>query len=65
MLTRRLALKKETLAALASEDLAAVNGGASAGTCYTCVVQCAVTPAIHPSVFAPLECYNPTIHRGC
>lgn len=38
-MTRTLALKKDTLAELASDDLSAVVGG-SAGTCWTCLVQC-------------------------
>lgn len=38
-MSRRLVLKREALTELASDDLRAVAGGASAGpTCYTCVV---------------------------
>ena len=39
-MNRTLALKKDTLTELASDDLSAVVGG-SAGTCYTCV-ECLV-----------------------
>ena len=68
MLTRRLALKKESLTALTPEDMAFVGGAADASeaTCYTCIVGCAITPAIHPSVFSPTNCCQgiPTFHRA-
>jgi hypothetical protein len=68
MLTRRLALKKETLAALTSEDMAAVGGGAdaSAATCVSCDVVCILTPAVAASMLSPTQCCHgiPTFHRA-
>ena len=66
MLTRRLALRRETLAALTPEDMAAVGAAgadASSPTCFSCL-DC-VTPVFHPSVFAPTNCCQgiPTFHR--
>ena len=66
MLTRRLALKKDTLAPLTAGDLAGVGGAAdnSAGTCYTCL-DCIVID-INTSLLAPTDCCQgiPTFHRG-
>jgi hypothetical protein len=37
---RRLALRRETLAELASDDLALVQGAATVATCYSGVTYC-------------------------
>lgn len=65
---RSLVLKKETLTSLAPDELSAVAGGASVGTCYSCV-PCYVekiTQAFDHSVVAPTECCQgiPTFHRA-
>lgn len=65
MLTRRLALRRETLTALSGDDLNAVGGGAAASgpTCYTCL-DCV---EVSQSYIIVTECCSgiPTFHRGC
>jgi hypothetical protein len=62
MLTRRLALKKETLTALSPEDLAAVAAGAVAN--HTIEIGCLVE--FSPSFTQPTQCCQgiPTFHRA-
>ena len=61
----RLSLKKETLAALTTDDMRGVAGAVaeSRGTCYTCL-DCLIE--VHPSVLAPTNCCQgiPTFHRA-
>ena len=58
MLTRRLALRRETLAALSSDDMAYVAGGAATGpTCVTCF------PSREP--LTGCEYTVPTLWRTC
>ncbi len=44
MKNRKLNLRRESVSDLASDELGRIAGG-SAGTCYTCVLDC-VTPAL-------------------
>lgn len=60
MLTRRLALKRETLAALTAEDMAAVAGGASEATCVTCL-DCIYIRDISQNL-TNCFCNSPTLH---
>ena len=60
MLTRRLALRRETLAALSTEDMAAVAGGAPTMSCVTCLeLRCYV---VSLDLSLPPYCPIPTFH---
>lgn len=61
MLTRRLALRRETLAALSTEDMTFVGGNATGPTCATCL------DCLPPSLRQPTACEQtaPTQYRTC
>ena len=62
MLSRRLALAKETLTALTPADMAGVSGGtadpsvAGVVSCVTCIDRCTVGPVFPPSLRWPTYC---------
>ncbi|HEV2890923.1 MAG TPA: class I lanthipeptide [Frankiaceae bacterium] len=67
MLTRRLTLAKETLAALTPDELRTVAGGPGTHlTCYTGLTDCDCNVMVEYSAVAPTECCQgiPTFHRA-